>query len=33
MEVAKSLFLAQHELQRRLDCALSPNRDEPFVGL
>ena len=33
MEVAKSLFLAQHELQHRLDCALSPSRDEPFVGL
>lgn len=25
MEVAKSLFLAKEELQRRLDYALSPN--------
>jgi len=33
MEVVKSLFLANEELQRRLDYALSSSRDEPFVDL
>ena len=31
MEVVKSLSLAKEELQRRLDYASSPNRDESFV--
>jgi len=33
MEAVKSLFRAGQEVQRRLDYALSPNRDESFVDL